>query len=372
MHPGRFRSATIFSSFVLVARFRARSIAPAPAPPGGTAARGVCDTEEDESRAQANGAPRGRVERGRGAGERADLHELQRRQPGAHAERSWCSEAQPGRSYQLTGTVAPGSVHRAGEVLQLQRRGPAGGDRGPARLHGHGARTVLRRPRGDRDRRRSRATRYIGERNSLITKCPSKYKTAPPTEKQNPECLRRAAHERPRALGADGRLRLRLPAAGAGRLRLRDRRLDLRRPQRRGCEFARVRAALGVRAGGHPDGRPSRCSRSRSCATTSPSTRSPTPPAARRPTFYRAAAVWSSQEGSLLLWAWLLSLWSSLALFLTRRRMRDIAGLRDGDPARLRRVLRVADGLLREPVRDDQPGARSKASAWTRCCASRR
>jgi cytochrome c-type biogenesis protein CcmF len=43
------------------------------------------------------------------------------------------------------------------------------------------------------------------------------------------------------------------------------------------------------------------------------------------PQFYRAAAVWSSQEGSLLLWAWLLSLWSSLALFLVRRRMRDIA-----------------------------------------------
>ncbi len=43
------------------------------------------------------------------------------------------------------------------------------------------------------------------------------------------------------------------------------------------------------------------------------------------PALYRAAAVWSSQEGSLLLWAWLLSLWSSLALFLTRRRMRDIA-----------------------------------------------
>src|SRR5271166_6133649 len=43
------------------------------------------------------------------------------------------------------------------------------------------------------------------------------------------------------------------------------------------------------------------------------------------PTFYRAAAVWSSQEGSLLLWAWLLSLWASLALFLTRRRMREVA-----------------------------------------------
>jgi cytochrome c-type biogenesis protein CcmF len=43
------------------------------------------------------------------------------------------------------------------------------------------------------------------------------------------------------------------------------------------------------------------------------------------PTFYKAAAVWSSQEGSLLLWAWLLSLWSSLVLFLTRKRMREVS-----------------------------------------------
>jgi len=43
------------------------------------------------------------------------------------------------------------------------------------------------------------------------------------------------------------------------------------------------------------------------------------------PTFYRAAAMWSSQEGSLLLWVWLLSLWSSLVLFLTRRRLREVA-----------------------------------------------
>ena len=67
------------------------------------------------------------------------------------------------------------------------------------------------------------------------------------------------------------------------------------------------------------------------------------------PTFYRAAAVWASQEGSLLLWAWLLSLWSSLALFLTRGRMREVA-VRDGDPARLRRLLRLADGLLRDAL----------------------
>jgi cytochrome c-type biogenesis protein CcmF len=43
------------------------------------------------------------------------------------------------------------------------------------------------------------------------------------------------------------------------------------------------------------------------------------------PTFYKAAAMWSSQEGSLLLWVWLLSLWSSLVLFLTRRRLRELA-----------------------------------------------
>jgi cytochrome c-type biogenesis protein CcmF len=43
------------------------------------------------------------------------------------------------------------------------------------------------------------------------------------------------------------------------------------------------------------------------------------------PTFYKAAAAWSSQEGSLLLWVWLLSLWSSLILFATRNRVKEIA-----------------------------------------------
>ena len=43
------------------------------------------------------------------------------------------------------------------------------------------------------------------------------------------------------------------------------------------------------------------------------------------PTFYKMAAAWSSQEGSLLLWVFLLSVWSSLILFLTRGRVREIA-----------------------------------------------
>src|ERR687887_2388510 len=42
------------------------------------------------------------------------------------------------------------------------------------------------------------------------------------------------------------------------------------------------------------------------------------------PAFYRLTAMWSSQEGSLLLWAWVLSLASSAVLFLTRNRHREI------------------------------------------------
>ena len=43
------------------------------------------------------------------------------------------------------------------------------------------------------------------------------------------------------------------------------------------------------------------------------------------PTFFKAAAAWSSQEGSLLLWLMLLSLWSSLVLFATRSQLRRVA-----------------------------------------------
>lgn len=43
------------------------------------------------------------------------------------------------------------------------------------------------------------------------------------------------------------------------------------------------------------------------------------------PLLYKAAAVWASQEGSLLLWALLSALWSSLALYLVKGRMRETA-----------------------------------------------
>jgi cytochrome c-type biogenesis protein CcmE len=96
-------------------------------------------------------------------------------------------EAQPGRSYQLTGTVAAGSVHRVGAVLNFAVEDRAGGGGAttiplaytgtvPDPFH-EGREVIVTVEKQD--------GRYVGERNSLITKCPSKYKTAPPSENQN-------------------------------------------------------------------------------------------------------------------------------------------------------------------------------------------
>ncbi|HEX2160825.1 MAG TPA: cytochrome c biogenesis protein CcsA, partial [Thermoleophilaceae bacterium] len=43
------------------------------------------------------------------------------------------------------------------------------------------------------------------------------------------------------------------------------------------------------------------------------------------PTFYKFTAMWATQDGSLLLWALLMSLFASAVLFATRRGLRDIA-----------------------------------------------
>jgi cytochrome c-type biogenesis protein CcmF len=42
------------------------------------------------------------------------------------------------------------------------------------------------------------------------------------------------------------------------------------------------------------------------------------------PSGYKLAAMWSSQEGSLLLWAWVLSIAASVSLWATRNRLREI------------------------------------------------
>ncbi len=93
-------------------------------------------------------------------------------------------EAQPGRSYLLTGTVVNGSIHHNGAVLDFSVEDRAGAiTKVPVAYTG----TI---PDPFREGREVIVTvqkqggSYVGERNSLITKCPSKYKAAPPSEKQ--------------------------------------------------------------------------------------------------------------------------------------------------------------------------------------------
>jgi cytochrome c-type biogenesis protein CcmE len=94
-------------------------------------------------------------------------------------------EAQPGRSYQLTGTVVRGSVHHDGGVLHFSVADRAGGgDAVPIAYTGvvpdpfkEGREVIVTVQK--------QGAGYTGEQNSLITKCPSKYTVAPPSEKQN-------------------------------------------------------------------------------------------------------------------------------------------------------------------------------------------
>jgi cytochrome c-type biogenesis protein CcmE len=93
-------------------------------------------------------------------------------------------EAQPGQSYQLTGTVVRDSVHRTGDVLAFSVADRVGGTSIPLSYTG----TV---PDPFREGREVIVTvqkdggSFRGERDSLITKCPSKYKSAPASEQQS-------------------------------------------------------------------------------------------------------------------------------------------------------------------------------------------
>jgi cytochrome c-type biogenesis protein CcmE len=92
-------------------------------------------------------------------------------------------QAQPGRSYQLTGTVVGGSVHHDGSALDFSVEDRVGGTAVPVAYTG----TV---PDPFKEGREVIVTvqkqggEYVGERDSLITKCPSKYTVAPPSGKK--------------------------------------------------------------------------------------------------------------------------------------------------------------------------------------------
>ena len=87
-------------------------------------------------------------------------------------------KAPPGQSFQITGKVVPGSVRREGEVLRFRVRDRDGRASVPVSYAG-----VV--PDPFRDGRevivdgRMRGGTFVGERDSLVTKCPSKFKNKP-------------------------------------------------------------------------------------------------------------------------------------------------------------------------------------------------
>jgi len=95
-------------------------------------------------------------------------------------------EAQPGRSYELTGVVVPHSVSQSGETLRFRVADRVGGAAVPVSYSG----SVPDPFREGREvivtvERSGNGSQFVGERNSLITKCPSKYKEAPASPKSS-------------------------------------------------------------------------------------------------------------------------------------------------------------------------------------------
>jgi cytochrome c-type biogenesis protein CcmE len=89
----------------------------------------------------------------------------------------------PGRSIELTGKVAAGSVHRSGDTLRFAVRDRNGkGPELPVVYTG-----VVPDPfRVGREvivTGRLRGGTFVGERDSLVTKCPSKFQAKPGTSK---------------------------------------------------------------------------------------------------------------------------------------------------------------------------------------------
>jgi cytochrome c-type biogenesis protein CcmE len=85
--------------------------------------------------------------------------------------------AQPGHSYVLAGTVLAGSVHRQGTELMFRVRDPKLHLSVPVQYSGI-VPDPFREGRGVLVTVHEQGSGFIGEQDSLTTKCPSKYQAA--------------------------------------------------------------------------------------------------------------------------------------------------------------------------------------------------
>jgi cytochrome c-type biogenesis protein CcmE len=92
----------------------------------------------------------------------------------ASTEASSPSQVKPGRSYEVTGKVVPGSISKAGDLLRFRIRDRDGTASVPVAYRG-----VV--PDPFRDGREVivsgelKGGTFVAERDSLVTKCPSKF-----------------------------------------------------------------------------------------------------------------------------------------------------------------------------------------------------
>ena len=200
-------------------------------------------------------------------------------------------------------------------------------------------------------------TSFIGEQNSLTTKCPSKYQAASLV-------LMRDGVDAEMALVGRALLILGLLVAlyGIG--------ASLYGARSGRPEWVRLGAPRGVRAGRADDVRV-RDPRGRVPALGLLVQRRRRRLSTTTPTFYKLAAAWSSQQGSLLLWVFLLSLWSSLILFLTRKRVREIAPYATAVLLGFGAFFISLTVFFANPFATTREPAGCRAPASTRCCCTR-
>lgn len=82
--------------------------------------------------------------------------------------------ADPGRGYELTGRVVPGTIRRSGSRLNFRVRDRGGGVSVPVSYSG-AVPDPFRAGREIVVKVRKQGSVFVGERDSLVTKCPSKF-----------------------------------------------------------------------------------------------------------------------------------------------------------------------------------------------------